>query len=271
MLRDHILDNPESVADLEAHTTNLQGVNFTVKDPNKLLAAIRAAKTGTDKAFKEGSTKPSDWKAHWAMSTSFLATNGIGFREPWRYYLNDRAVQLHNARLPGLNDNLKLDNGIAQRFGNGNSLDLSALHISVAFGHKRTRCNIHIDKTGIAMADMDDNNVSITPDSIPHLFNDLILKTYAAEVLPHWFVDRVNLHLFSPSMGYGRAGVSADLIKRESFKVTIAASCGLRSCTNISFSKVLGLDTKGMLELNAGEAVKVLKSINPTISISGKF
>ena len=64
-LREHLVDKPSTIADLEAHPLTLQGVDFTVKDPDKFLFAVKAARTGTDNAFEEGSTKPSDWKQHW--------------------------------------------------------------------------------------------------------------------------------------------------------------------------------------------------------------
>ena len=255
-LREHLVDKPSAIADLEVHPFTLQGVDFTVKDPDKFLYAVRRASTGVDKAFKEGSTKPSDWKQHWAMSASLLATRGIGFREPWRYYLNDRAAQLQDARPPLLNAP-QMDSGFSEKFGAANTLDLSALHISVAFG-KWTECNIHVDETGVAMADLH-NNATITPNAISHLFNELVFKTLAGEHLPTWFIDRVNLHVLSPKMGYRRLGIGVDVLKGDSYKLTISASCGLTSCQDIEFSKILRLD------LNA------IKSLNPTVNLTGKF
>jgi hypothetical protein len=256
-LREHLVDKPTTVADLHVHPLTLQGIDFTVKDPDKFLVAVRTAKTGTDKAFGEGSTTPSDWKQHWAMAASLLATKGIGFRESWRYYLNDRAARLQDARPPRLLNAPEMDRGFAENFGGANSLDLSALHISVAFG-KWTACNIHVDETGIAMTDIR-NNVTITPNVISHFFNELAFKTIAGEKLPTWFIDRVNLHVLSPEMGYRRLGVSADILKGESYKLTISASCGLTSCADVAFSRILRLDTNA------------LKSINPTITFTKRF
>ena len=208
-LREHIVDNPTTPADLKVHPLTLQGVDFTVKDTDKLLNAIHDAKTGTEKAFKEGSTKPSDWKEHWAMTASLLATKGIGFREPWRYYLNGRATQLVNARPTRvMNAPEEADPAFAANFGMANSLDMSALHLSIAYG-KWTACNIHIDETGIAMSAFDNNDVTITPNVISHFFNELLLKTIILDDrVPSWFIDRINLHILSPEMNYRRLGVS---------------------------------------------------------------
>lgn len=255
-LRDYIVDKPASRADLEVHPLTLQGVDFTVKNPDKFVADLEAARTGTDKAFSPGSSKAADWKQHWAMSASLQATRGLGFREPWRYTLTDHGMRLQDAR-PKLRDTPEMDDGFAGHFGLGNKVDLSALHVSVAFG-KWTECNIHIDETGVAMAGPN-GDVSITLNAVPHLFNELIFKTFGGEKLPTWFIDRVNLRVLSPEMGYGKIGLSADILKGESYKLTISASCGLTSCPDIAFSKVLKLDTDA------------LKSLNPTINFTKRF
>jgi hypothetical protein len=258
ILSEHLVDKPRSVVDLEVHPLTLQGVDFTAKDPDKFLEAVRKAKNGTDKAFNEGSTKAADWKEHWAMTTSLLATKGIGFREPWRYYLGGHGRQLADARPPGRGVP-EMDMDFAGYFGTANTINLSALHISVAFG-KWTECNIHIDETGIAMTDLA-NNLTITPNVASHFANELLLKTIAGEALklPTWFLDRFNFHFLSPEMGYRRVGVSMDVLKGKTYKLTISASCGLTSCPDIDLVKVIKLDTDA------------LKSINPTVTFTKRF
>lgn len=259
-LREHLVKNPSTVADLEVHPLTLQGVDFTVKDPDRFLRDIREAKNGTDKAFSEGSTKPSDWKQHWAMTTSLLATKGIGFREPWRFYLSDRGLQLLEAQPPKMMNAPEIDREFAANFAAANTIDLSALHVSVAFG-KWTECNIHIDETGIAMMDVD-NNLTITPNVGHHFVNELLLKTIAGESLglPTWFLDRFNFHFLSPDMGYKRIGMSLDVLKGRTYKLTIAASCGLTECSDIRYTKLLTKD-----------ALNTLKTMNPTVTFTKRF
>ena len=257
-LREYLVDQPTSQADLIVHPLTLQGIDFTIVNPDKFVAAIEAAKNGADKAFLEGSTKPNDWKQHWAMTASLLATKGIGFREIWRFYLNDRQTQVLNSRPSIRNANdPQFDEGFAANFGDSNPLNLTALHIAVAYG-KWTACNIHIDETGITMAGLG-NNVSVTPNVVGHFFNELGFKTILGEHLPDWFIDRVNLHVLSPDMDYRRLGVSVDVLKGDSYKVTLSASCGLTNCSDIDVSKIIRLDTNA------------LKSLNPTINFSGRF
>jgi hypothetical protein len=262
-LKEHLVDNPTTIADLEVHPLTLQGVDFTVKDADAFLCAIRNAKSGTDKAFSEGSTKPSDWKQHWAMTASLLATKGIGFREPWRFFMNDRSTQLLNAQPPRMLNAPEWSNELAANFATANTQDISALHISVAFG-KWTECNIHIDETGITMMDMQ-NSLSLTPNAGQHTVNELLLKTIAAEALslPTWFTDRFNFHVLGPQVNYQRIGASFDVMKGKTYKLTVTASCGLMQCPDVQFSK--------MLNLNLMDKVDLLKSLNPTVMFEKRF
>jgi len=255
-LRKHVIPNPVTKADLTVHPLTLQGVDFTVRDPDLLLREIQDAKTGTEKAFKQGSTKPADWKEHWAISASLQATKGIGFREPWRFYLNDRGLQLASARPPRMRGDItpEFDSDFAAPFGESTSLDMSALHISIAYG-KWTSCNIHIDETGVAMESVD-GDVAITPNVGHHSVNELIVKTFIGEHLPTWFVDRFNLHFLSPQMNYSRVGASFDLMKGKTYKLTLTASCGISSCQDIDVSKMIKLDANAW------------KQINPTLSFT---
>lgn len=255
-LRDHIISNPVTKADFQVYPLTLQGVDFTVKDPDKLIREIQNAKNGADKAFKEGSTRGADWQEHWAMSASLQATRGIGFREPWRFYLNDRGLQLDKARPPRMRgDNTpEFDPSFAAPFGESTQLNMSALHVSVAYG-KWTVCNIHVDETGIAM-ESQDGDVSITPNVGHHSVNELVVKTFIGEHLPTWFVDRFNLHFLSPNMNFGRIGASFDIMKGKTYKLTLTASCGLSSCDDIDVSKMIKLDANA------------LKQLNPTLSFT---
>src|SRR4051812_22592297 len=72
-LRDFIVEDPQSRSELMVHPLTLQGIDFTTEKPEELLKAIRNAKAGTEKAFKEGSTKGADWQEHWAISASLQA------------------------------------------------------------------------------------------------------------------------------------------------------------------------------------------------------
>lgn len=262
-LKEHLVDKPTTVADLEVHPLTLQGVDFTVKDPDKLLFAIRHARSGADKAFSEGSTKPADWKQHWAMTASLLATKGIGFREPWRFVLNGAGSQLINARPPRMKNEPEFSNDLAANFGTANTQDISALHVSIAFG-KWTECNIHIDETGITMTDMNDF-LSLTPNAGQHTLNELLVKTIAAEGLdlPDWFLDRFNLHFLGPQVNYQRIGVSFDVLKGKTYKLTVMASCGLTECDDVQFSKFITWDL--------GDKLDVLKQLNPTVKFEKHF
>ena len=237
LVEQHIVDDPIALKKLaadnkepiEAKRTILGGIDFVVKNREDLLIALKIAKNGTEKAFVQGGTRSEDWKEHWALALSFLATNGVGFREPWRLFLNDRSLRISDAR-PRLRDNPEMDDRFSANFANEIKLNFSALHASVAeFGSlksPRTMCNVHVDETGIAMASLD-NKVTITPSFLPHLVNELLFKTKLEGKVPDWFIDRFNLNIFSPDQGYSKVGVSFDLAKGTMYRWTISGSWGL--------------------------------------------
>lgn len=247
----HLVDDPavlqrlaaEDVEPIVAQRNTLGGVDFVVKNREDLLIALKLAKKGTEKAFEQGGTRPEDWKEHWALAMSFMATNGIGFREPWRLFLNDRDLRIADAR-PPLRDQPEMDGRFSANFGNDIKLDFSALHVAVAeFGSlrsPRTMCNIHVDETGIAMASLDDQ-VTITPSFAPHLANELLLKTKLEGILPAWFIDRFNLNIFSPGQEYSKVGASFDLAAGAKFRWTISGSWGLTSHGRFEWSGTTSL------------------------------
>jgi len=167
-------------------------------------------------------------------------------------------LQLANARPPRMMNAPEWSNDLAANFGQSNQLDMSALHVSVAYG-KWTAVNIHIDETGVAMSALDNDDVTITPNLVSHTFNELLLKTIAGDHLPTWVVDRLNLHVLSPDMNYSRVGVSFDVLKGNTYKLTISASCGLTSCKDLDVQKILSLDRNA------------IKQLNPTVSFEKRF
>jgi hypothetical protein len=251
LVKEHIVDDPivlknlaeDKIKPIVAERTTLLGINFVVKNREQLLIALKIAKNGTEKAFEQGGTKPEDWKEHWALAISFLATNGIGFREPWRLFLNDRSLRMSDAR-PRLRDTPEMDGRFSANFGNEIKLDFSALHASVAeFGSlksPRTMCNVHIDETGIAMASLD-NKVTITPSFLHHLVNELLFKAKLEGKLPDWFIDRFNLNIFSPGQDYSKVGFSFDLARGTLYRWTISGSWGLTSHGRFEWSGTTSL------------------------------
>lgn len=154
-------------------------------------------------------------------------------------------------------------NELAANFATANTQDISALHVSVAFG-KWTECNIHIDETGITMTDME-TFLSLTPNARQHTVNELLVKTILAEALspPTWFTDRFNLHVLGPQVNYKRIGASFDVLKGKNYKLTVMASCGLMQCRDVQFSK--------MLTLNLNDKVDLLNQLNPTVMFEKRF
>ncbi len=149
-----------------------------------------------------------------------------------------------------------MDPNFGATFGEAPKLKLAALHVAVAHNKPNAICLAHIDEVGVAMFD-ESNNLSLTPDFVYHFVNELLFKSIIGKGLPDWVKEGVNIHVGSQDMGYSRIGVSVDVARGSWYRVTVTASCGLGSCSNIDVGRMVRLDLSSY------------KHINPTISISG--
>lgn len=231
LLGDHVVNNWGKLVQLSkerflpviAHRNTLNGIDFIVEDRKKLLDAIRNARADDKAAFVEGTNN--DWKKHWALTLSFLATEGIGFREIYRPKISDRPIENRN--------NLPFD----ARFGRDITVDVSALHFAVAefAALKQTRCNIHIDNLTVTLGGLG-NHVGISPSVINHFVNELLFKTKLQGKLPDWIIDAFDISLLNPDEGFLRAGIGVTIINSPNFKWKINYSVGLNNNTNLEWS-----------------------------------
>lgn len=206
-----------------AHRNTLDGIDFIVADRQKLITDIRNARADGKEAFAEGTG--SDWSKHWALALSFGATEGLGFREIFRPYINDRPL-LGPGSVP-------FDN----RLGQDITVDISALHLAIAKFPKinQVRCNVHIDNLTVTLAGVGDA-LGLSPSFISHLVNELLFKTKLQGKLPNWVLDAFDISLLDPTHGFLNAGIGATIINRKNFKWTLKASVGLNSSTNQEWS-----------------------------------
>jgi hypothetical protein len=206
-----------------AHRNTLDGIDFIVADRQKLITTLRNTTADGKQAFSEGTG--SDWSKHWALALSFGATEGLGFRENFRPFINDRPL-LGTGSVP-------FDN----RLGQDVSVDISALHLAVANFPKinQVRCNVHIDNLTVTLAGIGDA-VGLSPSFISHLVNELLFKTKLQKKLPNWVLDAFDISLLDPTHGFLNAGIGATLINRKNFKWSIKASVGLNNSSHPEWS-----------------------------------
>jgi hypothetical protein len=226
-LADHI----DPVSSLVAHERTLDGINFTpkkdpkTKKPSFLEALRRARDTVGQPAFAEGSKFDHE---HWALQLSYKATEGRGFREIWRLRLTDRPLRWTEGR-PGLNVP-SFDAGLSAHFGDNPTMpDLSSLHCAVTDGS----CNVHIDEMGFVM-ETPSGGLAVDPDFLRHTLIELIWKTKLKGKIPDWAVERVNFIVPSSYNNYSRVGISFDLARSETVKLSVNGSCGVLGGFNCS-------------------------------------
>jgi hypothetical protein len=254
-IADHIGDAKK----LKVFATVLDGITFPPKSAPKLLAALREAKDSLgNKAFAEASINN---EQHWALKLSFAATNGVGFRETWRFPpLSGRAVS--DARSDSYAR--RSSQGFSAHFGDSPTLpEMSSLHCAVA----PEVCNIHIDKTGFVLEGLN-GNISLTPDFFQHLVNELLFKTNLKGLAPRWAnggFDRVSLVYPNSANDFSRMGprigqvpllrevgripglgpvlsrvplpgVNIDFVQAKTYKLTATASCGISGNCSVGMS-----------------------------------
>lgn len=202
--------------------TTLDGVNFFARDYKKLKKTLVDAKDSSGAPFFGHAIL--DNLDHWALKTSFLATDGTGFREASRLKIRDKPL-IGNGPLDR-RDSQGWRRNAGRFIGAFPEVDvlpdMSSLHCAVS----NQGCNIHVDEVGFVLYD-DLGNLVVDPDVIQHLFNELIFKTYGKYLLPEAIVNRINLVLPSTANAFNRAGVSVDVYKTQKYRVTVSATCSV--------------------------------------------
>ncbi len=204
-LKDHIGGN------LKVFPDTLQGIRFVTKDTGALLAALDQARDSSGgQAFVRSRIKNKD---HWAVALSFGATEGVGFRQVWRFPpLGDRKWER-----PLLSDRYaeREMRAFDARFGDSLTLpDMTSLHLAV----EGPLCAIHIDEAGFVVEGAD-GNVSLNMQLTLHFLDELLLKTILRELIPGKvkpLYDR--LSLIYPNLrndGYAGPRVSKTPLLRE--------------------------------------------------------
>jgi len=174
--------------------TTLDGINFSPRNYKAFAQAVRDAQKANGRSFVEG-------KKHGTpdvIDLSFLATSGTGFRE------------------------------ISWTDGKQATLDFSALHLALS----PVRCNVHIDEFGVVIGGPN-GDISLSPNALHHIANELILKTIIKEFLydkiklPKWFIDHLFVELPNTSSGFDRAGWGVEFHPWKSVRITAGHSCTL--------------------------------------------
>lgn len=242
LLDEHIVHSEEKLKKIgdylpvKTYRNTLNGIDFIVEDREKFLSAVKQAKTDGKCAFIEGSKN--DWQKHWALTISFKATDGIGFREIFRPQVVERPIENNNS--------IPYDS----RLGTDVTVDISALHIAVAefIKYDVTRCNIHIDNLTVTLGGIGDD-VGISPTVISHFVNELLFKTKLQGKLPDWVIDAFDISLLNPNDGFLSAGIGLTLINKPNLKWTIKYSAGLNNSTNPEWSGNFKVEHSGGMSL----------------------
>lgn len=196
--------------------TALEGINFEPTNYERLIKCLTNAKdSGGEPAFAPGSKLD---QGHFPLAMSYLATEGLGFREIWRPKKSDRAIEEQRPTREDWESRL-----FSANFGpNVTVQDMSSLHCAVA----KKGCNIHIDGQGFVMVDANGKPV-VNPNFLAHAMVELFWKTMLQGKLPLWALNRISFDIPSTPNDFSRAGVSIDLIQSKQYKLTLRGTCSV--------------------------------------------
>ena len=194
----------------------LEGVNFEPRDYDRLVKCLEKARDANNQpAFAPGSKLD---QGHWPLAMSYLATEGIGYREIWRPKDSGRALEEKQQTQEDWEKQL-----FSANFGPDVTVqDLSSLHLAVS----KRGCNVHIDNQGFVMLDAK-GRVILNPNFLAHALVELFWKTMLQGKLPLWMLNRVSFDIPSTPNDFARAGVSLDLIQSKQYKLTLRGTCSI--------------------------------------------
>lgn len=201
--------------------SSLVGINFRPKDHKKLIEELTNLQFGGLPVFAKGSR---DDPSHWALSLSFKETNGIGFREIFRFKLPERPLMPEPTAADRREQRL-IDRHAAW-FGDIPKMpDITSLHCAVA----EEICNIHIDETGFVIETLD--GPALTIDAARHWAIELKIRTelrnkFLDNPKALWLIDHIEPIV--PSVANDLTiGMKFEPIKTSKYRLTVMGACAL--------------------------------------------
>ena len=233
---------------LEAGRLVLDGINFEAIDHKRLLDALTSLQypDGGGDVFFRGSRSA---RGHFVGNLSFLATDGIGFRQIWQTFREERPILTPDPRAGRSvdpkgservgNDRVTgpaMDPKGSGRFGDNQNLpDLTSVHCAVS----KRLCNVHIDQMGFVVKDAR-GQVIVDPDALRHIFVELLWKTDLQGKLPFWMLDHVNFTIPSSPNEYRRLGISIDVAQFGPINIALNGTCSVHGEMETAGTLTLG-------------------------------
>jgi hypothetical protein len=214
---------------LDVGRSVLDGVSFVANDHEKLDRDLTGLTyPGGGKVFFRGGRSA---RGHFAGNLSFLATEGVGFRQIWRTDPAERpAAAATTADAPAMNAKA------SARFGDSQNVpDLTSVHWAVS----KRLCNVHIDEMGFVVVDAN-GTVIVDPDALRHIFVELLWKTDLQGKLPFWALDNVNFVIPSSPNDFSRVGVTVDVARFGRISIALNGTCSLDGKMETSGTMTLG-------------------------------
>ena len=150
----------------------LVGVDFVAGDPNKLIDALKAQKSGSFFRFVDPFDPTRKEYNHAVLKASLMATKGYGLREAVSDAVYEKPGQPVGA--PGISQDL----AHFRKFDPKPSIQATALHFAIS----SELCNVHIDQVAFVFYDANGNVIVDLERAKIHTVDELGVKTKIPEL-----------------------------------------------------------------------------------------
>lgn len=280
-LDDYIYINPHTQeTTLQVENTTLDGISFRaghkrsdgefIRGNDVLKDALFNAKSGNGLRAFAGQINSEDL-ASIPLQLSFLATDGLGFREI--FYLPEGLIPARDSNNQIL---LNQDNRLYDRkFGKMvDSPDVTSIHVDMVDDGPTS---IHLDKQGFVFADRD-GKIYLASNVAQHVFDELLLKDkffglFGEGAAPTWLKNNVTVftHFDKNSISDPTLGGSYALNNQFLRYSRIRGILGLEVSVNINRIQLFGRGSLGIEIGNEKNRNSVQEEFAGVAGIRGTF
>lgn len=235
----------------------LVGIDFITPDPNKLIDALKAQKSGSFFRFVDPNDPTRKEYNHAVLKASLMATKGYGLREAVSDVVYEKSGQ------PVGQPSITPDLTHFRKFDPKPSLQATALHFAIS----AELCNVHIDQVAFVFYDAQGNVIVDLERAKIHTVDELGVKTKIPEFLSFGNFNVKNA--MEKAVGHTFLDVKANSthLSVESGspeKGRISLTVGCENCAPLTVGKALLDSTADIARLKAPRPQKFESFIGVT-------
>jgi hypothetical protein len=239
----------------------LVGIDFIARDPNKLIDALKAQKSGSYFRFVDPFDPTRKEYNHAVLKASLMATKGYGLREAVSDVVYEKPSQPIGQ--PAVTPDLTH----FRKFDPKPSLQATALHFAIS----SELCNVHIDQVAFVFYDANGNVIVDLERAKIHTVDELGVKTKIPEFAS--FGNKGVKNALEAALGHTFLDVTSKsthltVESGPSEKGRLALTVGCENCAPLTVGKALLDSTADIARLKAPRPQKFESFITITYTKS---